>query len=216
MSGQCIVSMPTLPEGWLISSWPEVEGDEFYSSGSLLVQFTSLTDYAECLKLMTFVVFLFRVIKDCLRKRTLACMQSSTTWVSNFYQPRRSMRMWWQRVAPSYSTWRPGLLNSNVVQTRTRTWSWQIEEEHNGPSPQSCLSPRNLFMQLSTTNSRWPRSLLAGSWTSSDLMSAQHIRGEISTAVHTMDETWVQHFQPEMKNNWNSRNTQSFPWKADW
>lgn len=49
---------------WLLSLWPEVKADELYSSRSMHMQFNSYSDYAESLKLVTFVVFvfLFRVI----------------------------------------------------------------------------------------------------------------------------------------------------------
>lgn len=55
---------PAVHKGWLISTWLRVEEDELYSSQSMNVQFDS--DYAESLKLMTFVVFLFQEIENCI------------------------------------------------------------------------------------------------------------------------------------------------------
>ncbi len=43
----------------LISSWPKVEGGELNSSCNILVQFNFLSHYAESLKTITPVVFLF-------------------------------------------------------------------------------------------------------------------------------------------------------------
>ncbi len=45
--------------GWLISWWPKLEGDELHNSDYMHVQFNSVYDYAEHLKFITFVVFLF-------------------------------------------------------------------------------------------------------------------------------------------------------------
>ncbi len=44
---------------WLISSWPEVEDDELFSSCYIHMQLNSLCDYAANLKLVPFVIFLF-------------------------------------------------------------------------------------------------------------------------------------------------------------
>ena len=45
--------------------WHKVEGDELFRICNMLVQFNSLSDYAESLKLITFVALLFRVIEHC-------------------------------------------------------------------------------------------------------------------------------------------------------
>ncbi len=47
----------------MIRWWPEVEGDELCSSNYLHLWFKSARYYAESLELITFVVFLFWVIK---------------------------------------------------------------------------------------------------------------------------------------------------------
>ncbi len=47
-------------------TWPKVEEDELY----MHVQFSTLSDYADSLRLITFVVFLFRAIENC--KSTLS------------------------------------------------------------------------------------------------------------------------------------------------
>ncbi len=54
-----------LDEGRLICSWPKVEGDELFSSHYMHMQFNTLSDFAESLKLITYVVFLFRVTENC-------------------------------------------------------------------------------------------------------------------------------------------------------
>ncbi len=52
-------------KGLLINVWPKVEEDELYSSRYIHMQSSSLNDYAEGLKLMTFfMVFLFQVIQN--------------------------------------------------------------------------------------------------------------------------------------------------------
>ncbi len=52
-----------LYQDWLITSWPKVERIESHSSPYMRMQFKSLRDYAESLKLITLVVFLFRKLK---------------------------------------------------------------------------------------------------------------------------------------------------------
>ena len=52
-------------ERWLLSLWPTVEGKQLYICHSLHVQYNSLTHYARCLKLITFVIFLFRAFQNC-------------------------------------------------------------------------------------------------------------------------------------------------------
>lgn len=52
-------------QGWLVSVWPKVEGGELYSSHLMHVQLNSLSDCAESLYFITFVVFLFQVIENC-------------------------------------------------------------------------------------------------------------------------------------------------------
>lgn len=46
-----------------MGSRPGVEGDELHSSRNIHLQFSSVSDYAESLRLMTSVVFLFRLIR---------------------------------------------------------------------------------------------------------------------------------------------------------
>ncbi len=43
-------------EGWLISFWPKVEGDELQSSRNMLLQFSLISKYAESLKTLLFSV----------------------------------------------------------------------------------------------------------------------------------------------------------------
>lgn len=49
----------------MLRSWPKVELDELCTSRFLHVQISSLCDYADSLKLITFVVFLLWVIENC-------------------------------------------------------------------------------------------------------------------------------------------------------
>ncbi len=53
----------------MISSWLEVDGDDLYRSYYTHMQFNSLHDWAESLKLKTFVVFLFQVIEKALPEK---------------------------------------------------------------------------------------------------------------------------------------------------
>lgn len=60
---------------WLMTSWLKVEGDDLYS----LVQFSSLSDHADSLKWITFVVFVSHVIERvCRRERTAICICKET------------------------------------------------------------------------------------------------------------------------------------------
>lgn len=60
--------------------WAQVIGEVLHSSCSMHMQFHSLSDYAESLKFITFVVFLLQVSQHCLGKwTTSAFMQSSAT-----------------------------------------------------------------------------------------------------------------------------------------
>ncbi len=53
-----------LYEGWLISLWPRVEVNELYTTYFIHLLFSSLNDYAEHLKLITFAIFLFWVTEN--------------------------------------------------------------------------------------------------------------------------------------------------------
>ncbi len=49
-----------LYEGWLISLWPKVEGDELYSSYYMHLS-AAQSNYAESVKWATFEVFVFQI-----------------------------------------------------------------------------------------------------------------------------------------------------------
>uniref|UniRef100_A0A4W6DX47 G domain-containing protein n=1 Tax=Lates calcarifer TaxID=8187 RepID=A0A4W6DX47_LATCA len=55
--------------------WPKIEGDELNSSCYIQVHFNSLSDYADSLKLITFVVFLFQ---------PFCCIWGTFLWEDNF------------------------------------------------------------------------------------------------------------------------------------
>lgn len=60
----CISKLHGKYERWLICSWPKVVGDELCSSCAIHVQFNSMSDDAESVKLITFVVFELHVHVD--------------------------------------------------------------------------------------------------------------------------------------------------------
>lgn len=60
-----MVTVEKTPPVVILRSWPEVEWDESCASCFLHVQINSLCDYADSLKLITFVVFLLWVIENC-------------------------------------------------------------------------------------------------------------------------------------------------------
>ncbi len=76
--------MVLICEGWLISSWPEGEEDELYSSHYMHVQFNSLSDAAESLQWITFVIFLYWKLQESIFSKSANLQFSITQNINNF------------------------------------------------------------------------------------------------------------------------------------